>query len=139
MTGVQDVCSSDLRGSRPLIDTRLHFHLVGIARLAGFEKDLDLKGYDYNTVLPIFYIGTCSLRSPLTWRNYFMTLSSAIVISAYILFLATTNSTARYIATFLVAAGSFSFGRLTRRRARQPSYPTLQGLPPLAQRSCSET
>lgn len=28
----------------------------GNARLAGFEKDLALKGYDYNTVLSVFYI-----------------------------------------------------------------------------------
>lgn len=46
-------------------------------------------------------------------RNYFMTLGSSIVIPGYIIFLATTNSTARYLATFLVAAGSFSFGALT--------------------------
>ncbi|KAK5081207.1 hypothetical protein LTR05_008001 [Lithohypha guttulata] len=29
---------------------------IGNARLAGFEKDLGLKGYDYNTILSIFYI-----------------------------------------------------------------------------------
>jgi hypothetical protein len=29
---------------------------IGNARLAGFEKDLALKGYDYNTVLSVFYI-----------------------------------------------------------------------------------
>jgi hypothetical protein len=28
----------------------------GNAKLAGFEKDLGLKGYDYNKVLSIFYI-----------------------------------------------------------------------------------
>jgi hypothetical protein len=31
---------------------------IGNARLAGFEKDLALKGYDYNTVLSVFYIST---------------------------------------------------------------------------------
>jgi hypothetical protein len=29
---------------------------IGNARLAGLEKDLGLTGYDYNTVLSIFYI-----------------------------------------------------------------------------------
>lgn len=29
---------------------------IGNARLAGLEKDLGLKGYDYNQVLSIFYI-----------------------------------------------------------------------------------
>lgn len=29
---------------------------IGNARLAGLEKDLKLKGYDYNMVLSIFYI-----------------------------------------------------------------------------------
>lgn len=29
---------------------------VGNARLAGLEKDLNLSGYDYNTVLSVFYI-----------------------------------------------------------------------------------
>ena len=29
---------------------------IGNARLAGLEKDLKLKGYDYNQVLSIFYI-----------------------------------------------------------------------------------
>ena len=29
---------------------------IGNARLAGFEKDLKLEGYDYNSVLSIFYI-----------------------------------------------------------------------------------
>jgi hypothetical protein len=29
---------------------------IGNARLAGLEKDLKLKGYDYNAVLSIFYV-----------------------------------------------------------------------------------
>lgn len=29
---------------------------IGNARLAGLEKDLKLKGYDYNAVLSVFYI-----------------------------------------------------------------------------------
>jgi hypothetical protein len=36
--------------------TRLTSDLPGNARLAGFEKDLQLQGYDYNTVLSVFYI-----------------------------------------------------------------------------------
>lgn len=46
-------------------------------------------------------------------RNVFMQIGTALVIPAYIMFLATTNSTARYIATFLVTAGAFAFGALT--------------------------
>jgi MFS family permease len=47
---------------------------AGNAKLAGFEKDLDLKGYDYNRVLSAFYISyiifeipanmTCKLVGP---------------------------------------------------------------------------
>lgn len=29
---------------------------IGNARLAGFEKDLGLKGYEYNVLLTVFYI-----------------------------------------------------------------------------------
>lgn len=42
---------------------------IGNARLAGFEKDLKLTGYDYNKVLSVFYISyiifEVSLRSML--------------------------------------------------------------------------
>lgn len=31
-------------------------HALGNAKLAGFNKDLKLKGYDYNTVISIFYV-----------------------------------------------------------------------------------
>ncbi|KAL6825319.1 major facilitator superfamily domain-containing protein [Trichoderma camerunense] len=37
---------------------------IGNARLAGFEKDLGLTGYDYNTVLSIFYISYIILEIP---------------------------------------------------------------------------
>jgi MFS family permease len=37
---------------------------VGNAKLAGFEKDLKLKGYDYNKVLSIFYISYIVLEIP---------------------------------------------------------------------------
>ncbi|KAH7080986.1 major facilitator superfamily domain-containing protein [Paraphoma chrysanthemicola] len=39
---------------------------VGNARLAGFEKDLKLKGYDYNTVLSVFYISYILFEIPAT-------------------------------------------------------------------------
>jgi hypothetical protein len=37
---------------------------VGNARLAGFEKDLNLKGYDYNKVLSVFYISYIIFEIP---------------------------------------------------------------------------
>ncbi|KAK0113445.1 hypothetical protein ONS95_013703 [Cadophora gregata] len=37
---------------------------IGNARLAGFEKDLHLKGYDYNAVLSYFYISYIILEIP---------------------------------------------------------------------------
>jgi len=55
----------------------------------------------------------CGLSWRFDRRNIFMTIGSGIVIPGYIIFLSTTNSSARYAATFLVAAGAFSFGALT--------------------------
>ncbi|KAF2010441.1 putative MFS transporter [Aaosphaeria arxii CBS 175.79] len=37
---------------------------IGNARLAGLEKDLKLKGYDYNTVLSVFYISYIVMEIP---------------------------------------------------------------------------
>ncbi|OQU94898.1 hypothetical protein CLAIMM_01183 [Cladophialophora immunda] len=37
---------------------------IGNARLAGFEKDLGLKGFDYNTVLSVFYISYIVFELP---------------------------------------------------------------------------
>lgn len=37
---------------------------IGNAKLAGFEKDLGLTGYDYNTVLSIFYISYIIFEIP---------------------------------------------------------------------------
>lgn len=37
---------------------------IGNARLAGFEKDLGLKGYDYNALLSIFYISYIVFEIP---------------------------------------------------------------------------
>ncbi len=40
------------------------FLFAGNARLAGFERDLGLKGYDYNTVLSVFYISYIIFEIP---------------------------------------------------------------------------
>lgn len=37
---------------------------IGNARLAGLEKDLRLKGYDYNTLLSVFYISYIIFEIP---------------------------------------------------------------------------
>lgn len=37
---------------------------IGNAKLAGFEKDLGLKGYDYNAVLSVFYISYIIFEIP---------------------------------------------------------------------------
>lgn len=34
--------------------------LAGNAKIAGLEKDLGLSGYDYNTLLSIFYVSYVS-------------------------------------------------------------------------------
>ncbi|KAL1591761.1 hypothetical protein SLS60_011760 [Paraconiothyrium brasiliense] len=39
---------------------------IGNARLAGFEKDLHLEGYDYNTVLSVFYVSYIVFEIPAT-------------------------------------------------------------------------
>ncbi|RMZ78830.1 hypothetical protein DV738_g3599, partial [Chaetothyriales sp. CBS 135597] len=39
---------------------------IGNARLANFEKDLGLKGYDYNVVLSVFYISYILFELPAT-------------------------------------------------------------------------
>ena len=61
----------------------------------------------------IIVLTICGLSWRFDRRNIFMTIGSSIVIPGYIIFLATNNSSARYAATFIVAAGSFSFGALT--------------------------
>lgn len=42
-----------------------HLTYLGNARLAGFEKDLGLTGYDYNTILSVFYISYVLFEIPL--------------------------------------------------------------------------
>lgn len=53
----------------------------------------------------------------LSWRydrrNIFFILSAPMMMCGYIMFLASTNSHVRYGATFLIAAGAFSYGALT--------------------------
>ncbi|OAL35015.1 hypothetical protein AYO20_05730 [Fonsecaea nubica] len=52
----------------------------------------------------------------LSWRydrrNIFFILSAPLMMCGYIMFLASTNSHVRYGATFLIAAGAFSYGAL---------------------------
>lgn len=43
---------------------------------------------------------------------FWMLISGPILVTGYSIFLGTTNATARYIATFFIASGSFSFGPL---------------------------
>jgi MFS family permease len=40
--------------------------LIGNAKIAGLEKDLGLKGYDYNIVLTVFYISFIIFEIPST-------------------------------------------------------------------------
>ncbi|KAJ9663190.1 hypothetical protein H2198_000951 [Neophaeococcomyces mojaviensis] len=61
----------------------------------------------------VFVLCLCYTSWRMDRRNIFMTIGATVVIPGYIIFLATSNSTARYAATFIVAAGSFSFGALT--------------------------
>ena len=74
------------------------------------QQLLTVPPYIFGSVV---VLGICYASWRFDRRNIFMQVGTAIVIPAYIIFLATTNTTARYIATFLVAAGAFSFGALT--------------------------
>ncbi|GAA6023081.1 hypothetical protein JCM11491_002326 [Sporobolomyces phaffii] len=42
---------------------------VGNARLAGLEKNLHLKGYDYNILLTAFYVAYVAFELPCQWLN----------------------------------------------------------------------
>ncbi|CEQ41985.1 SPOSA6832_03755 [Sporobolomyces salmonicolor] len=42
---------------------------IGNARLAGLEKDLKLKGYDYNVLLTSFYLAYVLFELPCQWLN----------------------------------------------------------------------
>ncbi|KIW33136.1 uncharacterized protein PV07_00007 [Cladophialophora immunda] len=44
---------------------------IGNARLAGFEKDLGLRGYDYNKVLTVFYVGYVVFEMPASFACKF--------------------------------------------------------------------
>ena len=43
---------------------KLICHYAGNARLAGFEKDLNITGYGYNQVISIFYISYIIFEIP---------------------------------------------------------------------------
>lgn len=45
-------------------------------------------------------------------RNIFLIMSAPLMMAGYIMFLATTNTSVRYAATFVIASGAFSFGSL---------------------------
>jgi Na+/melibiose symporter-like transporter len=52
----------------------------------------------------------------LSWRmdrrNIFLIISAPLMMTGYIMFLASTDSQVRYGATFIITAGAFSFGAL---------------------------
>lgn len=52
------------------------------------------------------------LSSRFDRRNIFFILSAPLMMAGYIMFLATTDSSVRYGATFIIASGAFSFGAL---------------------------
>ena len=52
-----------LAGER-FADSGWIFDLAGNAKIAGLEKDLGLSGYDYNTLLSVFYVSYVSCRGP---------------------------------------------------------------------------
>lgn len=68
--------------------------------------------------VPPYIVGTFfTIAIPLlSWRfdnrNYFIMLSAPLVITGYIMFLASTNPQVRYGATFLIASGAFANGAL---------------------------
>lgn len=43
--------------------------ILGNAKLAGFNKDLKLKGYDYNAVLSIFFVAYILFEIPSNVRH----------------------------------------------------------------------
>jgi MFS family permease len=59
--------------------------MPGNARLAGFEKDLKLKGYDYNTVLSVFYISYIIFEIPATICCKVMGTSSTLYLAYHVL------------------------------------------------------
>lgn len=61
----------------------------------------------------VVVVATCYTSWKLDRRNIFLAIGASVVIPGYAIFLSTTNSTARYAATFLVTSGSYAFGALT--------------------------
>jgi hypothetical protein len=78
--------SISTRQDAPIID-----NCLGNARLAGFEKDLKLVGYDYNTVLSVFYISYIVFEIPAT---IFCKVIGRISISAQRYFILKTGAQA---------------------------------------------
>ena len=70
-----------------------------------------------HTVPPYVVGGFFTLLFPfISWRmdrrNIFFIISAPMIMGGYIMFLASTNSSVRYAATFIIASGAFSFGAL---------------------------
>lgn len=86
-----------LSGGRSLTKT-------GNARLAGFEKDLALQGYDYNTVLSVFYISK-SPRAPC---------EASLTLPGYIVFEIPSNMACKWIGPgWFIPSISLGFGIMT--------------------------
>jgi hypothetical protein len=92
---------------------------IGNARLAGLEKDLKLTGYDYNSILSVFYISYIIFEVQFQSSNpQGSTLSHDVATH-------TTRSHQTSAANGWVQAGSF------------PSYPCALGSHQLALHSCT--
>lgn len=94
----------------------LGFFLPTIVK--GIYADYTVIQQQLYTVPPYAAGSVVTLLIPLaSWRTdrrqLFMILSSPLGIIGYIIFLATTNQSARYGATFLIASSAFSLGALT--------------------------
>lgn len=98
---------------------------VTVQGLAFFAPTIVKTIYPLDTVVsqqlhtvPPYVVGafTVLLFSFLSWRMdkriIFFIITSPLVMTGYIMFLASTNASVRYGATFLIAAGAFSFGSL---------------------------
>jgi MFS family permease len=98
---------------------------ITVQGLAVFAPTIVQTIYPHSSVIsqqlhtvPPYIVGACfTLFFPyLSWRMdrrmIFFILSSPLMIAGYIMFLASANPNVHYGATFLVAAGAFSFGAL---------------------------
>ncbi len=98
---------------------------VTVQGLAFFAPTIVKTIYPKNTVVsqqlhtvPPYIVGAffVILLPFLSWRfdrrTIFIIISTPLMMTGYIMFLASTNSSVRYGATFLIAAGAFSYGAL---------------------------